>query len=89
MPAITLSETPSSSIGGFDKTKELPTTSTAVVSPTFSSIIRVSGPANAPRNFNISELDVPVSVNSKSERGYLQGRRPFRGLLFPRGYYNR
>jgi len=89
MAAITLSETPESAVVGYDKTRELPTTSIASISPTFSSITRVTGPADPPSNYILSQLDVPVSAQLKSEPGFLRGRRPPRGLLFPRGYYNR
>lgn len=52
----------------------------------FSSVVRLPV---APRNFNINDLDSPVSGEKRAERGFLFGRRPPRGLLFPRGYYNR
>jgi len=52
----------------------------------FSSLVR--SPV-APRNFNINNLDSPTSGEKRAERGFLFGRRPSRGLLFPRGYYNK
>lgn len=52
----------------------------------FSSLVRQPV---AIRNFNINDLDSPGSGEKKAERGFLFGRRPSRGLLFPRGYYNR
>jgi len=90
MANITLSETPGSALSGYNKTKEVPTTSTSFIEPVFSSIDRVFGPPDAPQNFNISQLDAQgVAADNTSIRGFLRGRRPFRGLLFPRGYYNR
>lgn len=90
MANITLSETPGAAVFGSDKTKELsPTTATPSITPQFSSIDRVAGPADAARNFNIDELDSPGTGIKQAERGFLRGRRPFFGLLFPRGYYNR
>ena len=64
-------------------------TATAVINPTFSSVARTSSPANAPTNFNIDDLTDPPSGSRAAERGLLYGRRPHRGLLFPRGYYNK
>jgi len=52
----------------------------------FSSVVRLPV---APRNFNINDLDAPGTNSKKSQRGFLTGRRPVFGLLFPRGYYNR
>lgn len=89
MPAITLSETPGSAISGFSQTELVANTATAVVTPTFSSIARVTAPPNSPQNFPIASLDAPGTGSKQSERGFLNGRRPYFGLLFPRGYYNR
>lgn len=89
MANITLSETPTESISGFNKTKLVSNTSTAVITPEFSSVSRVSGPPVAPQNFNIADLDAPGTGTRRAERGFLGGRRPYFGLLFPRGYYNR
>lgn len=89
MPEIILSETPTSAVTSFDSTKKIQTTAVAVIAPTFSSIDRVSGPAEAPINFNITQLDAPGTGTRDAVRGFLQGRRPYFGLLFPRGYYNK
>ena len=74
---------------GFDQTKMVASTATAVINPTFSSVARTSSPANAPTNFNIADLTSPPTGSREAERGLLYGRRPHRGLLFPRGYYNK
>jgi len=89
MPAITLSETPQSAISVFNQTELVASTATAVINPTFSSIQKVSGPALPPQNFTIASLDAPGTNSKKSQRGFLTGRRPVFGLLFPRGYYNK
>jgi hypothetical protein len=91
MANITLSETPGAVVSGFDTTKLIATTSTAVITPDFSSLDRVSGPPLVPQNFDITDLDKGASPRERrrSERGFLRGRRPYFGLLFPRGYYNR
>jgi len=91
MANITLSETPDTVVSGFNKTKLVPNTATAVITPDFSSTDRVAGPPNTPQNYDIENLDKGSSPRERrrSERGFLRGRRPYFGLLFPRGYYNR
>ena len=90
MPEITLSEIPTSAAAAFEKTKKSAATLTEVISPTFSSVIRASSSPQTPQNFDIGSLDGPsTNINRSSVRGFLRGRRPARGLLFPRGYYNR
>ena len=66
-----------------------PTTATAAITPIFSSVVRASSTASAPANFNINDLITSPVGSRSSERGFLTGRRPHSGLLFPRGYYNR
>jgi len=92
MANITLSGLqPTTAQSAIDKTKyHLSATATAVINAVFSSIVKVSNNvALPPQNFNIANLNSPI-VNQKSAiPAYLIGRRPFKGLLFPRGYYNR
>ena len=92
MANITIADygTVTTAVSGIDQTKYgKETTATAVISPTYSSVSRVTSAANAPTNFNIGDLTDPPAGSRESERGLLQGRRPHRGLLFPRGYYNK
>lgn len=92
MAAITLSETPSSAIDPFDETKLQPNTNTGFISVVFSSTTRVIASARTPVNYNINNLDVSDDQPYQKRRpqlGFLRGRRPNRGLLFPRGYYNK
>ena len=91
MANITLADygTVTTAVTGIDQTKMAETTATAVISPTFSSVSRVTSAANSPTNFNIGDLSDPPSGSRAAERGLLYGRRPHRGLLFPRGYYNK
>ena len=91
MADITLSDygTVTTAAAGTDQTKKVESTATGFVTPTYSSVTRVSSPANAPTNFNIDDLTDPPTGSRASERGHLFGRRPHRGLLFPRGYYNK
>jgi len=91
MANITLSDygTVTTAAAGTDQTKKVESTATGFITPTYSSVIRVSSSANAPTNFNIDDLTDPPTGSRASERGHLFGRRPHRGLLFPRGYYNK
>ena len=91
MANITLSDygTVTTADAGTDQTKKVESTATGFITPTYSSVIRVSSSANAPTNFNIDDLTDPPTGSRASERGHLFGRRPHRGLLFPRGYYNK
>ena len=81
--------TVTTAVTGVDQTKMVASTATGFITPTYSSVARTSSPANAPTNFNIGDLTDPPTGSRASERGHLFGRRPHRGLLFPRGYYNK
>ena len=92
MANITLADygTVTTAVTGIDQTKYgKASTATGFISPTYPPVSRVSSTADAPTNFNITDLTSPTTGSRKSERGILTGRRPHRGLLFPRGYYNR
>ena len=92
MADITLSDygTVTTAVAGTNQTKRVSTTANNIFTATFSSITRTSSPANSPANFNISDLTSPPAGSSNAaERGLLFGRRPHRGLLYPRGYYNK
>lgn len=88
MAEITLSEYPTEAVSSQFISAQ-PTTATPFIDPIFSSILRVSSNIAISRNFNISNLDSPVTGNRSSVPGLLTGRRPKFGQLFPRGYYNR
>ena len=95
MALIALSEAPALPADGFDETKLQPNTATAFIATVFSSIDRVTAEAGTPNNFDINNLDYSGPQNNqpyqrrRPQRGFLRGRRPYFGLLFPRGYYNR
>ena len=95
MALITLSETPSLPADGFDETKLQPNTATAFIVTVFSATARVTAPSGTPQNFNINTLEYSGPQNNqpyqkrRPQPGFLKGRRPYFGLLFPRGYYNR
>ena len=89
MANITLSETPNSVVSGFNTNQLVGTTNTPFVNVVYSSIARATGTASAPSSFNIEELDEGTTGDHSAERGFLRGKRPHRGLQFPRGYYNK
>ena len=95
MALITLSETPALPVAVSDTTKLVANTATGFIATEFSSLARVTGPGEAPQNFDINDLDYSGPLNNqpyqkrRPQRGFLRGRRPYFGLLFPRGYYNR
>ena len=79
---ITVSSVPVSYQNGDIEFK--PSTATAYVSPTFSSVTyATSSPSST--NHNITDED-PITT---SVRGWLIGRRPASGMLYPRGVYNK
>lgn len=88
MPDITLSEYPTGAVSSQFVSAQA-TTATPFIDPIFSSILRVSSNIAITKNFNIANLDSPVTGNRSSVPGLLTGRRPRSGQLFPRGYYNR
>ena len=95
MALITLSETPSLPVDGFDETKLQQNTATPFIATVFSGTARVTAPSGTPQNFDINNLDYSGPQNNqpyqkrRPQPGFLKGRRPYFGLLFPRGYYNR
>ena len=86
---INLPQLTGGTVSGFNTNALIGNTNTDVVNFTYSSITRATGTASNPNNFNIQNLDDGAAGNHSAERGFLQGRRPHRGLQFPRGYYNK
>ena len=79
---ITVSSVPVSQQDGDIEFK--PSTATAYVSPTFSSVTyATSSPSST--NHNITDED-PITTNV---RAWLIGRRPTSGMMYPRGIYNK
>tara|TARA_B100001287_G_scaffold237796_1_gene210930 strand:+ start:951 stop:1217 length:267 start_codon:yes stop_codon:yes gene_type:complete len=78
--------TVTSVVSGTDSTKK--SAASSALSATFSSLTRAQSTSASPVNFNITDFSTP-SGSPKSQRGELRGRRPHRGLLFPRGVYGR
>ena len=61
-----------------------PSTATPFVTPTFQAVIRATT-GGTPVNHNIPAED-PIT---SSVRGWLIGRRPASGMMYPRGVYNK
>ena len=57
-------------------------TNTAFLTATWESIERVTGGSGTPTDHSITDLDAGL-------RGWIHGRRPAKGLQYPRGYYNK
>lgn len=90
MPEIILSETPSSATTSVDQSVAFTqTTATGFINPAFSSVERTTSNTAISYNYNIANLDSPVTGNRSSTPAVLTGRRPRFGQLFPRGYFNR
>lgn len=73
-------------VSGTNSTKKSALSS--AYSATFSSLTRAQSSSASPVNYDINNLSIP-SGSPKSQRGELRGRRPNRGLLYPRGVYGR
>lgn len=73
-------------VNGTDSTKKSALSS--ALSATFSSLTRSQSSSGSPVNYNITDIS-PPSGSPRSQRGELRGRRPNRGLLYPRGVYGR
>ena len=86
---INLPQLTGGTVSGFNTNALIGNTNTDVVNFTYSSITRATGTAFTPNSFNIQDLDDGATGDHSAERGFLQGRRPHRGLQFPRGYYNK
>lgn len=57
-------------------------TNTAFLIATWESIDRVTSGSGTPQNFTFTDLEDGL-------RGWIHGRRPVKGLQYPRGYYNK
>tara|TARA_B100000902_G_scaffold16678_1_gene20033 strand:- start:130 stop:396 length:267 start_codon:yes stop_codon:yes gene_type:complete len=76
-------------VSGFPTTELIANTNTDVISPVHSGSSRSQSTATNPKNHLISDIANGVTGDHSSRRGFLLGRRPHLGLLFPRGYYNK
>ena len=60
------------------------TTATPFVTPTFQSVTKATT-GGTPVNYNLTDHD-PIT---STVRGWLIGRRPTSGMMYPRGVYNK
>ena len=74
----------SSAVSGLDQSvRYQPTTATASVTPTWSSVLF------AQQVYDEIQVNHTPSGLGAAEQGWLTGRRPAFNLQFPRGYYNK
>ena len=76
-------------VSGFSTTQLIANTNTDVIPTVFSGTSRAQSTATNPLNHLISDLADGATGDHSAERGFLQGRRPHKGLQYPRGYYNK
>jgi hypothetical protein len=76
-------------VSGFSSVQLIANTNTDVISPTHTGSSRSQSTATNPQNHLITNLSDGAAGDHSAERGFLQGRRPHRGLQYPRGYYNK
>ena len=76
-------------VSGFSTTESVATTNTDVISPVYSGSSRSQSTSTNPLNHSISDMSNGAGGSHSVEGGFLTGRRPHEGLLYPRGYYNK
>ena len=76
-------------VSGFSTVQLIANTNTDVISPTHSGSSRSQSTATNPLTHLITNLSDGATGDHSAERGFLRGRRPHRGLQYPRGYYNK
>ncbi|MAD23987.1 MAG: hypothetical protein CMO44_07430 [Verrucomicrobiales bacterium] len=79
----------SSVVSGFTTTQLIANTNTDVISPIHSGSPRSQSTATNPQNHLISNMADGATGDHSVEHGFLRGRRPHKGLQYPRGYYNK
>tara|TARA_B100001094_G_scaffold133411_1_gene129262 strand:+ start:1964 stop:2230 length:267 start_codon:yes stop_codon:yes gene_type:complete len=70
-------------------TELIANTNTGFISPTYSGTSRSQSTVTNPSNYLISHLSNGATGDHSTKRGFLLGRRPHKGLQYPRGYYNK
>jgi len=79
----------SSAVSGFTSTSLVANTNTSFIAPLFSGDARTTGSAPPGTNYQVNLLGYGATGDYSSDKGFLTGRRPHDGLLYPRGYYNK
>ena len=70
-------------------TELIANTNTGFISPTYSGTSRSQSTATNPINHLMSDMAGGAGGSHSADGGFLTGRRPHEGLLYPRGYYNK
>ena len=76
-------------VSGFSSTQLIANTNTDVIPTTHSGTSRSQSTATNPLNHSFSAMVDGAGGSHSAERGFLRGRRPHKGLQYPRGYYNK
>lgn len=76
-------------VSGFSTTQSIANTNTDVIPAVYSGISRAQSTATNPLNHSMSDMASGAGGSHSVESGFLRGRRPHEGLLYPRGYYNK
>ena len=74
---------------GFSTTQLIANTNTDVIPTVYSGTSRSQSTATNPQNHLMSDMADGAGGSHSAEGGFLTGRRPHEGLLYPRGYYNK
>jgi len=76
-------------VSGFTTTQLIANTNTDVIPAVYSGTSRSQSTVTNPSNYLISHLSNGATGDHSTKRGFLLGRRPHKGLQYPRGYYNK
>lgn len=76
-------------VSGFSTVQLIANTNTDVIPAVYSGTSRSQSTATNPLNHLITNLSDGATGDHSAERGFLRGRRPHKGLQYPRGYYNK
>jgi hypothetical protein len=74
---------------GFSTTQLIANTNTDVIPTVHSGTSRSQSTAKNAVNHLISDMAGGAGGSHSADGGFLTGRRPHEGLLYPRGYYNK
>ncbi len=78
-----------SSVSASLTTQLIANTNTDTISAVFSGTSRSQSTATNPSYDLITNISNGATGDHSTKRGFLLGRRPHKGLQYPRGYYNK
>jgi|TARA_B100001094_G_scaffold175538_1_gene169667 hypothetical protein len=76
-------------VSGFTTTQLIANTNTDVIPAVYSGTSRSQSTATNPQNHLISNMSDGATGDHSVNGAFLRGRRPHKGLQYPRGYYNK